>query len=70
MRPQVSGVEPGQRHLNGPQTTGREFRNLSQPTYTMMEDDDVEAPMRDGVHLLVESKLGRATSSCRAAMCM
>jgi hypothetical protein len=27
-----SGIEPGQCRLNGPQTTGREYRNLSQPT--------------------------------------
>ena len=26
----ASGIEPGQRRLNGPQTTGREYRNLSQ----------------------------------------
>jgi predicted acyl esterase len=54
MRPKVSGIELGQRQLNGPQTTGREYRNLSQPTYSMAEDDDVEAPLRDGVHLLVD----------------
>ena len=29
--PKVSGTEPGQRQLNGPQTTGREYRNLSVP---------------------------------------
>jgi hypothetical protein len=28
----ASGIEPGQRRLNGLQTTGREYRNLSQPT--------------------------------------
>src|SRR5271170_1368655 len=54
MAQQVSGIEPGQRHLNGPQTTGREYRNLSQPTYSMAEDDDVEVPMRDGIHLLAD----------------
>ena len=30
----ASGIEPGQRHLNGPQTTGRDYRNLSEPTHT------------------------------------
>ena len=25
----ASGIEPGQRRLNGPQTTGRDYRNLS-----------------------------------------
>jgi hypothetical protein len=28
---EVSGVEPGRRRLNGAQTTGWEYRNLSQP---------------------------------------
>ena len=54
MAPKVSGTEPGQRQLNGPQTTGRQYPNLSQPSYSMMEDDDVEVPMRDGVNLLVD----------------
>ena len=46
---QVSGTEPGQRRLNGPQTTGREYRNLSQPTHGMAPDDDAAVPMRDGL---------------------
>lgn len=49
-----SGIEPGQRRLNGPQTTGREYRNLSQPTHAMAHDDDVAVPMRDGVILLAD----------------
>ena len=51
---QSSGVEPGQRRLNGPQTTGREFRNLSQPTHAMAHDDDVAVTMRDGVMLMAD----------------
>jgi predicted acyl esterase len=51
---QSSGIEPGQRRLNGPQTTGREYRNLSQPTRAMAHDDDVAVPMRDGVMLLAD----------------
>ena len=51
---QSSGVEPGQRRLNGPQTTGREFRNLSQPTHAMAHDDDVAVTMRDGVMLIAD----------------
>jgi predicted acyl esterase len=51
---QVTGIEPGQRRLNGPQTTGREYRNLSKPTHGMARDDDVEVPMRDGVTLLAD----------------
>ena len=54
MEIKASGIEPGQRHLNGPQTTGREYRNLSQPAHAMVEDDDVPVPMRDGVTLLAD----------------
>lgn len=50
----ASGVEPGQRRLNGPQTTGRDYRNLSQPRFGMMRDDDVPAPMRDGIALMAD----------------
>lgn len=52
--PTVSGIEPEQRQLNGPQTTGREYRNLSEPTYTMAEQFDVSVPMRDGINLLAD----------------
>jgi predicted acyl esterase len=51
---QSSGIEPGQRRLNGPQTTGRNYRNLSQPAYSMTRDDDVAVLMRDGVALLAD----------------
>lgn len=50
----VSGIDPGQRRLNGPQTSGREYRNLSAPQYDMARDDDVRARMRDGVDLMVD----------------
>jgi uncharacterized protein len=50
----VSGIEPGQRRLNGPQTTGRDYRNLSRPAYSITRDDDVPVPMRDGVNLLAD----------------
>src|SRR6202000_2524223 len=50
----VAGVEPGQRQLNGPQTTGREYRNLSEPVHGMRSDQDVAVPMRDGVNLLAD----------------
>src|SRR6202007_1817012 len=49
-----SGIEPGQRRLNGPQTTGREYRNLSQPNHAMAHDDDVAVRMRDGIMLLTD----------------
>ena len=54
MAAKASGIEPGQRHLNGPQTTGRTYRNLSAPQFAMVRDDDVAVPMRDGVHLLAD----------------
>jgi uncharacterized protein len=50
----VSGIEPGQRQLNGPQTSGRDYRNLSRPQFEMARDDDVAIPMRDGVTLLAD----------------
>ena len=50
----VSGTAPGQRHLNGIQTSGREFRNLSEPTFGVREIDDVPVTMRDGVDLLAD----------------
>jgi uncharacterized protein len=50
----IAGTEPGQRQLNGPQTTGRTYRNLSTPQYAMGRDDDVSVPMRDGVQLLAD----------------
>jgi predicted acyl esterase len=50
----VSGTEPGQRQLNGPQTSGRDYRNLSRPQFEMARDDDVTIPMRDGVTLLAD----------------
>jgi uncharacterized protein len=50
----ASGIEPGQRRLNGPQTTGRDYRNLSQPIHFMTRDDDVPVTMRDGISLLVD----------------
>jgi predicted acyl esterase len=50
----VAGTGPGQRQLNGPQTTGRIYRNLSAPQYAMARDNNVAVPMRDGVTLLAD----------------
>jgi uncharacterized protein len=52
--PKVSGTEPGQRRLNGPQTTGRDYRHLSEPNHRCVCDPDIEVPMRDGVNLMVD----------------
>ena len=54
MRTNVAGTEPGQRELNGPQTTGRTYRNLSAPQFEMTRDEDVAVPMRDGIELLAD----------------
>ena len=40
--------------LNGPQTTGRDYRNLSEPQYTTRDDLNVAVPMRDGIALLAD----------------
>jgi uncharacterized protein len=47
----VAGTEPGQRQLNGPQTTGRHYRNLSHPLFEMGSEFDVIVRMRDGIEL-------------------
>ncbi|MFV8319528.1 CocE/NonD family hydrolase [Mycobacterium sp. 23] len=40
--------------LNGPQTTGREYRNLSEPRHRRRSENNVPATMRDGVTLLAD----------------
>ncbi len=50
----AAGTEPGQRRLNGPQTTGRRYANLSEPIHRMTRDDDIAVPMRDGAKLLAD----------------
>ncbi|MTD16395.1 CocE/NonD family hydrolase [Nakamurella sp. YIM 132087] len=52
MTPTVAGIERGQRRLNGPQTSGREYRNLSEPAFRTVRTDDVPIELRDGVTLL------------------
>jgi hypothetical protein len=52
--PKISGTEPGQRQLNGPQTTGRNYQNLSEPNHRSGCDPDVAVPMRDGINLMVD----------------
>jgi predicted acyl esterase len=50
----VSGTQPGQRQLNGPQTTGRDYRNLSEPQYRTRHDLNVGVEVRDGTTLLAD----------------
>ena len=40
MTSSVAGVEPGRHRLDGSQTTGRGYRNLSAPEHDMARDDD------------------------------
>ncbi|MFT3767614.1 MAG: CocE/NonD family hydrolase [Minicystis sp.] len=50
----VAGIDPGQRALNGIQTTGRSYRNLSQPAHAIREEHDLEIPVRDGITLVAD----------------
>ena len=50
----IAGTGPSERRLNGPQTTGRSYRNLSEPQHSMARDNDVAIPLRDGVTLLAD----------------
>jgi predicted acyl esterase len=43
-----------ERHLNGPQTTGREYRNLSRPRFGIRHRINQQVRMRDGVDLLAD----------------
>ncbi|WP_204079702.1 CocE/NonD family hydrolase [Mycobacterium riyadhense] len=40
--------------LNGPQTTGRQYRNLSEPRYAKRSDINATVTMRDGTNLLAD----------------
>lgn len=50
----VAGIGPGERHLNGAQTTGREYINLSEPEYGMHRTNNVGIRVRDGTTLLAD----------------
>ena len=50
----AAGLGPGERRLNGPQTTGREYRNLSAPSFAVRRTNDVAVPARDGTTLLAD----------------
>ncbi|WP_280261183.1 CocE/NonD family hydrolase [Nocardia abscessus] len=51
---EAAGVEPGQRQLNGPQTTGRQYRNLSTALHGTTREDNVPIPVRDGTQLMAD----------------
>ncbi len=46
-----AGLMAGERRLLGPQTTGRVYRDLSEPRYHIAHMDDLPIPMRDGMRL-------------------
>jgi predicted acyl esterase len=54
MKVTAAGTGAGERRLNGPQTTGRTFRNLSEPRYRTRRDDDVPVILRGGERLLAD----------------
>lgn len=54
MKRRAAGTDPGERHLNGPQTTGREFANLSQPEFDIRQTNNVGITVRDGVVLMAD----------------
>jgi putative CocE/NonD family hydrolase len=54
MSEEAAGLGPGERRLNGVQTTGREYRNLSEPTFTIRRTNNVGVTVRDGTVLLAD----------------
>jgi predicted acyl esterase len=40
--------------LNGPQTTGRDYRNLSKPEHRILHDRNVAVAMNDGISLMAD----------------
>lgn len=50
----VAGPEPGQRRLNGPQTTGRAYRDLSPAEHRIVTELDVAVPTEGGRTLLAD----------------
>lgn len=42
------------RQVNGPHTTGRDYRNLSDPEHHVRHDVIVGVPMRDGTSLMAD----------------
>ena len=50
----ASGIEPGQRQLNNIKTTGREYRNVTEPSFEIDRTNDVGIQTRDGTTLLAD----------------
>jgi len=58
-----AGMMKGERHLLGPQTTGRVYRNLSQPRSHITHTYDLPIPMRDGVRLYADLYQPKSTGA-------
>src|SRR6478735_5470623 len=43
-----------QKQMNGPQTTGRDYRNLSAPEHAIRHDVNVAVPVREGTTLMAD----------------
>ncbi len=54
MSEKAADFAPGERRLNGVQTTGREYRNLSEPSFTIRRTNNVNVTVRDGTTLLAD----------------
>ncbi len=54
MSEKAAGTGPGERRLNGLQTTGRQYRNLSEPSFAMRRTNNVAVSVRDGATLLAD----------------
>ena len=47
-------MSTNERQLNGPQDTGRNYRNLSEPRFGIARLDNQRVPMRDGADLMAD----------------
>ncbi len=64
----ASGTGPGTRQLLGPQTSGRTYRNLSEPQHRIESSLDVAVTMRDGVRLRADIHRPRTTQAVPALL--
>ena len=54
MTQKAAGTGPGERRLNGVQTTGRDYRNLSEADFAIRRTDTVGIAVRDGTVLMAD----------------
>lgn len=54
MSTKAAGLGPDERRLNGIQTTGRDYRNLSEATFAIRRTDNVGIGVRDGTVLMAD----------------